>query len=280
MAKQTITFTIDIDDKYEVDLLSKLDVLRQNEQLSSFCCQALRKAMEDNETIAEFNQKIEHNRKGILMDRQNFYDYVNKKIAYLETQLNALRYDMHTAAVLADKAFYKELSVEILTSIDSLFENIKKDVQPYPGDYIDALRWKQREQALQDKFQHAISNVRLIEQAFNLEEENVMPNAATPNTASLLDEQFTQLLNGINDIKEVLRGSSILEMQTVERNINNAGRVINDYIGDTTPTEKQQTDTISQSTGSIPVEHTEYDTPPEDFASEDLGDLMSFFGGM
>ena len=189
MAKTTLNLTINTDNRYELDLQRKIDLLKKNERFSEFCCQAIKKALNDPDMLEEFNKKIVSKDKEILIDRQQFFDYINKKIAYLEGQINALRYDMHTAAVLGEKLFYKELSVEVLSIIDSLFENIKNSVQLYPGDYIDALRWKQREKDLQDSFSRNLANLKLLEQTFSLDKQTSQA-------------EFTQQLEQSTQIKQ------------------------------------------------------------------------------
>ena len=291
MSKIPLTITMNIDDASEIDLAQKLDILRKNERLSEFCSQAIKRALDDSDACNAMNKKIEINGYGILLDRQAFYEQVNKKLAYLETQLNALRYDMHTAAVLADKAFYKEITVDVLSTLDALFQSIKNNVQLYPGDYIDTMRWKQRETELQNQFAGSLNNMRMIQAALNFDDEpqTVQPVKAeihseqleeqrqslleqheqlTEQSKQILDmaEKITELVNGISDIKEVLLSSDIILQQTK-----------------TTSTQSNQTPT-STLPAYVPTPVTQqtpvqYEEASEEFTG-DLSALTDFFGGM
>lgn len=281
MSKIPLNITMYIDDSCEYDLIQKLDVLRRNERLSEFCSQAIKKALDDVDACGAINKKIELNGNGVLLDRKAFYDQVNKKLAYLEKQLDALRYDMHTAAVLADKAFYKELTVDVMATLDGLFQSIKNNVQIYPGEYIDTMRWKQRETDLQTQFANSLSNLRLIQTALSFEDEPDQNEVTQTITAEVHSEQLEQqgkqlaehgeqlssltssvaeLLKGITDIKEVLLSSDIIVQQT--------GRTKTD-----TETPKE---TLPEYVAP-PQEPVKYDAPPEQF-SGDLSALTGFFG--
>lgn len=293
MPKVTLTINLNINDTTEVDLLDKIEILRKNERLSEFCSQAIKKALDDAEACEVINKKIELNGYGTLLDRASFYDQVNKKLAYLENQINMLRYDMHTAAVLADKAFYKELATDILSTIDALFQNIKNNVQIYPGDYIDTMRWKQRETELQNQFASSLNNMRMIQAALSLDDEPVTSQSAQPVQAEihseLLEEQrqslleqheqlteqskqilditekITELVNGITDIKEVLLNSDIILQ-------NNAGPT-QSILSTQVPVEELPP-YIPPVVAPAPVQ---YEEAPSEFVG-DLTALADFFG--
>lgn len=289
MPKVTLTINLNINDTTEVDLLDKIEILRKNERLSEFCSQAIKKALDDAEACEAINKKIELNGYGTLLDRASFYDQVNKKLAYLENQINMLRYDMHTAAVLADKAFYKELAVDVLSTIDALFQNIRNNVQIYPGDYIDTMRWKQRETELQNQFASSLNNMRMIQAALSLDDEPLTQvpqqpvktelhselleeqrqslfeqhEQLTEQSKQILDitEKITELVNGITDIKEVLLNSDIILQ-------NNTGTVKN------TNVEQQVTPELPE---YVPPVATQYEEAPSEFIG-DLTALADFFG--
>lgn len=286
MSKITLNITMNIDDASELDLTQKIEILKRNERLSEFCSKAIKAALDDPDACNTINKKIELNGNGVLLDRKAFYEQVNKKLAYLEQQLTALRYDMHTAAVLSDKAFYKELSIDVLSTIDALFQSIKNNVQLYPGDYIDTMRWKQRETELQNQFAASLNNMRMIQAALSLDDEPVQPVQTeihstqleeqkqtlleqhaqiTEQSRQIIDmtEKLTELLTGISDIKDVLLNSDIILQK-------NAGPV--QLIESTTATVVEQPAYVTPA----PVQ---YEEAPEEFGG-DLSALADFFGGM
>lgn len=286
MSKITLNITMNIDDTSEVDLAQKIDILRKNERLSEFCSQAIKQALDDPETCEDMNKKIKLNGNGILLDRKAFYEQTNKKLNYLEGQINALRYDMHTAAVLSDKTFYKELSISVLSTIDSLFQGIKNSVQLYPGDYLDTLRWKQRETELQNTFVSSLNTLRLVQSALDLDDDTEMPESTTSAQTEIhskqleeqgeqlreqgeqlreLTEKFETLLNGMTDIKEVLLNSDIILQK------NNADQ--------TTSTKQAETPVQNELPAYTPQEPVVYEEAPQEF-SGDLAALADFFGGM
>lgn len=286
MSKVSLTITMNIDAASELDLVQKIDILRKNERLSEFCSQAIKKALDDPEACSSMNKKIEINGYGTLLDRAAFYEQVNKKLVYLEAQLNVLRYDMHTAAVLADKAFYQELSVDVLSTIDSLFQGIKNTVQLYPGDYIDTMRWKQRETDLQKQFASSLNNMRMIQAALSLDDEPVTPTEIhsehleeqkqtllkqyeqiTEQSKQLVDmsEKIEALMTGITDIKEVLLNSDIIFQQAKTTGTTGTSSVPNAQIpaNDLPP--------------FVPPEPPKYEEAPAEFGG-DLSVLSDFFG--
>lgn len=231
MSKITLNIVLDIDDTYEQDLLAKITMLKQVERMSEFSARAIKKALDDPELTEEFNKKIQYNNKGVIMDRKLFYDFTLKKLAYLEEQIASLRYDMHTAAVLADKALYKDITTDIMSIIDTLFNDIKNSVQISPGEYVDSLRWKQREQEITRKFEASLSNFRLLSNALELDEslgrgtdETV---AVLKHTVSEIQDTLKSLADGqgketekltktlqavlesVADVKEIIRTSKI-----------------------------------------------------------------------
>lgn len=293
MSKITLNITMNIDDASELDLAQKIEILKRNERLSEFCSQAIKKALDDPDACNAMNKKIELNGNGILLDRKAFYEQVNKKLAYLETQLTALRYDMHTAAVLADKAFYKELTIDVLSTIDALFQSIKNNVQLYPGDYIDTMRWKQRETELQNQFASNLNNMRMIQAALSLDDEPTVPATQQPVQAEIHSEQLeeqrqslleqhkqlaeqskqiidmteklTELMSGITDIKEVLLNSDIIFQQSKSTN---TGSVLNTQV---------PVNNLPEYVAPAPPETPQYDEAPVEFGG-DLAALSSFFG--
>lgn len=291
MSKITLNIIMNIDDASEFDLTQKIEILKRNERLSEFCSKAIKEALDNSEACQAINKKIETNGNGILLDRRAFYEQVNKKLAYLENQLNSLRYDMHTAAVLADKAFYKELTTDVLATLDSLFSSIKNNVQLYPGDYIDTMRWKQREAELQNQFAASLSNMRMIQAALALDDELATPAVQQPVQAEIHSEQLekqrqalfeqheqlveqskqiiemtdkiNELMTGLTDIKEVLLNSDII----LQKNAGPAQTVI---------PQVQKVEELPTYVAPTPVQ---YEEAPEEF-SGDLAALTDFFGGM
>ena len=195
MSKITLNIVLDIDDTYEQDLLAKITTLKQVERMSEFSARAIKKALDDPELTEEFNKKIQYNNKGVIMDRKLFYDFTLKKLAYLEEQIASLRYDMHTAAVLADKALYKDITTDIMSVIDTLFNGIKNSVQISPGEYVDSLRWKQREQEIIRKFEASLSNFRLLSNALEFDE----------SLGSGTDETVAVLKHTVSEIQDTLK---------------------------------------------------------------------------
>lgn len=281
MSKITLNIIMNIDDASELDLAQKIEILKRNERLSEFCSKAIKAALDDPDACNAINKKIELNGNGVLLDRKAFYEQVNKKLAYLEQQLTALRYDMHTAAVLADKAFYKELSIDVLSTIDALFQSIKNNVQLYPGDYIDTMRWKQRETELQNQFASSLNNMRMIQAALNFDDEPVVFQPAQPVQAEIHSEQLEEqskqlvdmtekikeLMTGIADIKDVLLNSDII----LQKNAGPTQSVLNTQV----PVEELPPYT-PPAAAPTPVQ---YEEAPEEFGG-DLSALADFFGGM
>lgn len=282
MSKIPLNITMYIDDSCEYDLIQKLDVLRRNERLSEFCSQAIKMALDDVDACGAINKKIELNGNGILLDRKAFYEQVNKKLAYLEKQLDTLRYDMHTAAILADKAFYKELTVDVMSTLDALFQGIKNNVQIFPGDYIDTMRWKQRETELQNQFASSLNNLRLVQAALSFDDDSMSTEEKQPVATEIHSEQleeqgkqlaeqtekltdltakFGELMQGILDVKEVLLNSDIILQQSK-------------------PTESVKTEAPVQELPAYvapPQEPVQYEEAPAQFGG-DLAALMGFFG--
>ncbi len=281
MSKITLNIIMNIDDASELDLAQKIEILKRNERLSEFCSKAIKAALDDPDACNAINKKIELNGNGVLLDRKAFYEQVNKKLAYLEQQLTALRYDMHTAAVLADKAFYKELSIDVLSTIDALFQSIKNNVQLYPGDYIDTMRWKQRETELQNQFASSLNNMRMIQAALNFDDEPVASQPVQSAQAEIHSEQLEEqskqlvdmtekikeLMTGIADIKDVLLNSDII----LQKNTGPTQSVLSTQV----PVEELPPYTPPAITPA-PVQ---YEEAPEGFGG-DLSALADFFGGM
>lgn len=277
MSKITLNIVLDIDDTYEQDLLAKITTLKQVERMSEFSARAIKKALDDPELTEEFNKKIQYNNKGVIMDRKLFYDFTLKKLAYLEEQIASLRYDMHTAAVLADKALYKDITADIMSIIDTLFSSIKNSVQISPGEYVDSLRWKQREQEITHKFEASLSNFRLLSNVLELDEDldrgtdetiAVLKHTVSEiqyTLKSLADEQGKEtekltetlqaVLESVADVKEIIRTSKITSCSETQETSD---------VKETEPTDTEKSDTSK--------------TENKPLFQGDLSKMAAFFG--
>lgn len=310
MTKRVINITLNIPDALAPVITKNLDVLKHNERISDYLSTTVLEKLQDTKAIEELNQKIKFSSYGSMQSTEMFYNAVLERQKALEEQIEALRYDMHTAAVLSEQVMYKELSAKIMSTIDVLFRNLTIDIKLNVSDYVEQRKWLELETALQDKFAKSLSNFRMIQSIFDddieLSEEDTLssttedvPNppdaqdapdtpdtpSADSNNEALLLEKMEQLLKEMDDIKYALRNSSVMDEATIRRNIQFSGTEIAQPATPAqpaqpaTPTQPAPTQTEpiqqQQQTSTAGVVSASEDTPSlEDL---DLTALAGFF---
>lgn len=289
MAKRNISLTLNIPDDIAPVIINNLNVLKDNERLTEFLGRTVLEKLQDVEAIEQLNQKVKLNGHGTMQGTEEFYRAVLERLKTLETQIEALRYDMHTAAVLADKALYKELSANIMGTIDVLFRNLSITIKLNVSDYVEQRKWIEREAALQQKFASSLSNFRLLQAAFDDDTDIVLSPEDTLHTEDTtaseeqvaaqtdpaLLEKIDELLKGMEDIKYVLRNSTVLEDATIRRNIQFSGTELTDTQQSTTPAVQAVQPTPNTQTSEAGVVKSGEETPAlEDL---DLDALTGFF---
>lgn len=263
MAKKSINLTLNIPDEIAPVIMNNLAVLKNNERLTEFLEQTVLDKLQDVEAIEQLNKKVKLNGYGTMQGTTEFYMTMLERLKTLEAQIEALRYDMHTAAVLADKVSYREMSSNIMSTIDVLFRNLTIDIKLNVSDYVEQRKWLERETVLQQKFSDSLSNFRLLQAVFDdtdivLSPEDTLQTEETtqamtaetdkaeepnvPSTDHALLAKMEELLQGLEDVKYVLRNSTVMDEATVRRNLQFSGTEI-----------EQPTQTQTQVTNPEPI---------------------------
>ena len=155
-----ISINLKLDEIKDANALNKINTLKRNERLTDF----IKMALNDEKLLSTFNDKIAKNELYATLQTDNEYNsQIREEVNKLQSLLQDIRFNLHSALSIAKDSVEKENSIQSLSALDSILAAFQNKVMQYRGEYVDSLKWLERERELQKRFEELLKELQPID---------------------------------------------------------------------------------------------------------------------